>query len=101
MKPSWKEILVIFVLAVLATGLSAYFWRGECPKFECPPPFFCAVPRLCIPQMGFPFHYYGSSWLIPLPMAIISFIADVLFYFFLFWLLWTVLKFAVIKIRHK
>jgi len=98
MKLSWKEILLIFVLAVFATYLSPaipFVGHGRCPKHEIPPDVLLSI-MLCAKPMGFPLRYYGScSCQTLLPIAILYFIADVLFYFFLFWLIWAGLKYLL------
>ena len=95
MKPSWKEILVIFVLAVLVTGFSSVFDVRHC-AYECPPGAFCNF-SLC--SRGFPIPYLASLGGYPLAKTVAFFIIDVLFYFVLFWPLWAGFKLAMKKIR--
>ena len=101
-----KEILIIFVLAVLATGLSWFiawsppFWPpqgGTCYYIE---DNYQACPEMALRTVvrGFPLPYReiipsgakGSDF--PQLLLPIFFILDILIYFILFWVCWIILR---------
>ena len=98
-----KEILIIVILAVLATGLSWFinwvpsFWPPQ--SYKCPPCYEMAIHPTV---HGFPLPYweqvagYAVSHL-PNLLLPIFFIIDILFYFILLFLGWTILKLIIKK----
>ena len=107
MKLTKKEILVILVLAVLATGLSLIYRRfGGCFGGSISPPGEHLF-RDCYTR-GWPMPFIDDVTLRNLGelgnyslTPFIWFVVDILFYFFLFWINWTGLKFADARVRHK
>lgn len=86
-KLSWKEILVILVLAVLATATSVIYKETlffcDCPNI--PPGVF--VDCFCS-ERGWPFYfisYIGG-------FSPLRFVIDLLFYFILILVGWVILK---------
>ena len=103
MKPSWKEILVIFVLAILATGLSSFFGSGfdSCNLqdiFSLPPSNSSFDPgQIMCEGGGFPLHYLnGGLWS---QQSIIAFVLDSIFYFIIIVALLRVAKFLLSRLR--
>lgn len=89
MKLSKKEILIIFILAVLATGLSLIFPRMGCFG-EYGPGVFCDSLLL-----GFPRPWLSLEGIISLS----GFLFDFLFYLVVFSIGWIILKFVTKKVK--
>ncbi|OGY21881.1 MAG: hypothetical protein A2126_00685 [Candidatus Woykebacteria bacterium GWB1_45_5] len=106
MKLSWKEILLIFVLAVLAVGLSLIYGRMEgCPKVNCPPEEICPL-IFCVATFvrGWPLPFYQQGWDFNEPIWLgfyspIPIVVDLLFYFVIFLIGWMVLKFIYKRVK--
>jgi len=103
MKPSWKEILVIFVFAVLTTVLSAFFYFARCREstgsvgvqglqIVAPPPGSCFWE-----SYGFPLPYHDRLH----AFSGIGFLLDVLFYIVIFSLVWGIIKLISRRFTHK
>jgi len=105
MKPSWKEILVIAVLAVLATLLSLIYGRMEgCLKVNCSPGEVCPLiscVALFVRGWPIPIYQQGFEFNDPLWSGLIFSLAivDFLFYFVLFWFIWFVIKFVARRLK--
>jgi len=102
MKPSKEEILIIFILAVLITILSGFFYVARCKEspesvevqglqLVAPPPWSCFWE-----PHGFPLSYGGRSHFLS---GLFNFLLDVLFYLIIFSLGWKILRSIVRKIK--
>ena len=84
MRFSWKEILIVACLALLATGLSLFFKSSNC--FPCPSDHPFCFP-LCTTERGFPIPYWrsvgGNSQ---------AFAVDFLFYFAITSTAWIIIR---------
>ncbi|OGY25969.1 MAG: hypothetical protein A2Z24_02520 [Candidatus Woykebacteria bacterium RBG_16_44_10] len=106
-KLSWKEILLIFVLSIFATGLSLIYGRmGGCPKINCLPGEICPL-IMCVARFvrGWPLPIYQQGWNLNEPIwfgfySPIPIIIDLLFYFFLILIVLAIIKF-VCKIAKR
>ncbi|OGY25966.1 MAG: hypothetical protein A2Z24_02505 [Candidatus Woykebacteria bacterium RBG_16_44_10] len=105
MKPPRKEILAVFVLAVLATGLSFLVVRDiGCPQIKCDPGELC--------PLYFCMNIYGHGWPLPyyaqylpsitersFPFHFLYLMIDFLFYFVLILVGWIVVKFVYKRVK--
>jgi|GEM_PF-5010094 len=99
-----KEILIIAILALLATVLSSVMIRNiDEPCLACEQNPLCDPAYPCI-TYGFPFPYRYASWDSDFsPFSIGNnyfFILDFLFYLVIFWFGWKITKLIATKIKR-